>query len=120
VEKAPGFTPEGLINEIRRNARYTAADFKRIASEPPVDAGTVMRRLREGLDSAEAFVARMPTDKIGLLFPRGWEGRSTRSGAARCLRDARRTAARTLAAILRNRKCDAGALYGSEALTVLF
>ena len=68
VEKAPGFTPEGLINEIRRNARYTAADFQRVASEPPVDAAAVMRHLREALDSAEAFVARMPTDKIGLLF----------------------------------------------------
>jgi hypothetical protein len=68
VEKAPGFTPEGLINEIRRNARYTAADFLRIASTPPVDAGVVMRRLHEALIEAEAFVARMPTDKIGLLF----------------------------------------------------
>jgi len=68
VEKAPGFTPEGLINEIRRNARYTAADFQRIASKPPIDAGAVMRRLREALDTAEALVARMPTDKIGLLF----------------------------------------------------
>src|SRR5271168_3774529 len=68
VEKAPGFTPEGLINEIRRNARYTAADFQRVASEPPVDAGAIMRRLREALLDAEAFVALMPTDKIGLLF----------------------------------------------------
>ena len=68
VEKAPGFTPEGLINEIRRNARYTAADFQRVASEPPVDAGAVMRRLHEALLEAEAFVALMPTDKIGLLF----------------------------------------------------
>lgn len=70
VEKAPGFTPEGLINEIRRNARYTAADFQRIASEPPVDAGAVTQRLRAILDEAEAFVTRMPTDKLGLLFLR--------------------------------------------------
>jgi hypothetical protein len=68
VEKAVGFTPEGLINEIRRNAHYTAADFRRIASTPPVDAGGVMRRLRQALTEAEAFVVRMPTDKIGLLF----------------------------------------------------
>jgi hypothetical protein len=27
-----------------------------------------MRRLREALAEAVAFVARMPTDKIGLLF----------------------------------------------------
>ena len=71
VEKAPGFTPEGLINEIRRNARYSAADFERIASRPPIDASAVTRRLRGALDDAEAFAARMPTDKVGLLFLEG-------------------------------------------------
>jgi hypothetical protein len=68
VEKAPGFTPEGLINEIRRHARYTEADFRRIASDPPVDAAATMTRLRQVLEEADAFVARMPTDKTGLLF----------------------------------------------------
>jgi hypothetical protein len=68
VGRSLGFTPEGLINEVRRMARYTAADFERVASEPPVDAGLVMRRLRLALDDADAFVRRMPTDKIGLLF----------------------------------------------------
>ncbi|MGO8815056.1 MAG: hypothetical protein ACLQVG_10420 [Terriglobia bacterium] len=66
--KALGFTPEGIINEIRRNARYTEADFRRIASDPPVDPVATMTRLREVLSEAQAFVARMPTDKAGLLF----------------------------------------------------
>jgi hypothetical protein len=35
VGKALGFTPEGVINEIRRMARYTEADFRRVASDPP-------------------------------------------------------------------------------------
>ncbi len=39
VGRSLGFTPEGLINEVRRLARYTAADFERVASDPPVDAG---------------------------------------------------------------------------------
>ena len=68
VGKALGFTPEGIINEIRRNARYTDADFRRIASDPPIDPVATMTRLREVLSQAEAFVARMPTDKAGLLF----------------------------------------------------
>ena len=38
--KALGFTPEGIINEIRRLARYTDADFRRLAFRrglwPPV------------------------------------------------------------------------------------
>jgi hypothetical protein len=70
VGKALGFTPEGIINEIRRNARYTAADFRRIDSDPPIDPAATMTRLREVLDEAEAFVGRMPTDKAGLLFLR--------------------------------------------------
>ena len=50
--KALGFTPEGIINEIRRNARYTDADFRRIASDPPVDPVATMTRLREVLSEA--------------------------------------------------------------------
>lgn len=71
VGKAPGFTPEGIINEIRRTARYTVEDFRRIASHPPVDAADTMTRWREALAEAEAFVVRMPTDKAGLLFLMG-------------------------------------------------
>jgi Nucleotidyl transferase AbiEii toxin, Type IV TA system len=66
--KAIGFTPEGIINEIRRVARYTDADFGRVASDPPVDPATVMAQLRKALNEAEAFVAQMPTDKAGLVF----------------------------------------------------
>ncbi len=69
--KAVGFTPEGIVNEIRRTARYTAEDFRRIASDPPVDPAATMMRLREVLEEAEAFVTQMPTDKVGLLFLKG-------------------------------------------------
>ncbi len=68
VDKSPGFTPEGLINEVRRVARYTAADFRRVASDPPIDPAATMTRLRQVLEKAEAFVARMPTENAGLLF----------------------------------------------------
>jgi hypothetical protein len=67
-DKAPGFTPEGIINEIRRVARYTAADFRDVISDSPVDAAATMTRLREILAEADAFVRRMPTEKVGLLF----------------------------------------------------
>ncbi|MGA2136177.1 MAG: hypothetical protein ABSH50_28130 [Bryobacteraceae bacterium] len=68
VGKTLGFTPEGVINEIRRTARYTAADFRRVAGDPPIDPAATMTRLREILAEAEAFVTRIPTDKVGLLF----------------------------------------------------
>ncbi len=71
VGRTLGFTPEGVINEIRRNARYTEADFRRPASDPPVDPARTMNRLREILTEAESFVAAMPTEVCGSLFLQG-------------------------------------------------
>jgi hypothetical protein len=68
VEKSPGFTPEGLIAEIRRNANYPAADWRALQSSEPLDPKDITARLRAALDDAETFIARMPTDKLGLLF----------------------------------------------------
>lgn len=68
VGKSLGFTPEGLLNEMRRVANYVEADFRRIASEPPVDPAAAMRDFRRILGEAEQFVLRMPTEKAGLLF----------------------------------------------------
>ena len=42
-------------------------------SRVPLDPHDITKRLRGALDDAEAFVARMPTDKIGLLFLRAGE-----------------------------------------------
>lgn len=68
VEKSPGFTPEGLIAEIRRNMCYPAAEWRALASSEPVDARDVLARLRAALDDAEGFVVSMPTDKVRMLF----------------------------------------------------
>jgi hypothetical protein len=68
VEKAPGFTPEGLIAEIRRNSLYPAAAWQVLVTSEPLDPAVIMKKLRDALDAAEAFVMRMPTDKAGLLF----------------------------------------------------
>jgi hypothetical protein len=70
VEIAPGYTPEGLIAELRRKARYAAAELRQPAADPPIDPGDVMRRLRTALDEAEQFVASMPSDTAGLPFLR--------------------------------------------------
>ncbi len=69
VEKAPGYTPEGLIAEIRRNAvRYREEDLKAVPSNEVLDPKIFHSHLRAVLDEAEAFVSRMPTEKAGLLF----------------------------------------------------
>ena len=71
VEKAPGFTPEGLIAEIRRNANYPAAEWRALVTSEPLDPQAVISRLRTALERAETFVAQMPTDRLGLLFLQG-------------------------------------------------
>jgi hypothetical protein len=68
VEIAPGYTPEGLIAEIRRNARYPAGELRQLAADPPIDPDAVMRKLRVALDEAEQFAAAMPSEKANLLF----------------------------------------------------
>jgi hypothetical protein len=68
VEKAPGFTPEAMIAEIRRNAQHPAEEWRRLASATPIDSSATLSKLRAALDEAEAFAVAMPTDKLGLLF----------------------------------------------------
>jgi hypothetical protein len=68
VAKDPGYSPESLITEIRRNARYLADDYADLNMVEPVDAAAVSRRLRELLREADAFVRAMPVGKEGLLF----------------------------------------------------
>jgi hypothetical protein len=68
VGKDLGYSPESLIAEIRRNARYQADEYAALQMETPIDAGAVTRRLRAALDKADAFVRQMPAGKEGLLF----------------------------------------------------
>jgi len=81
VAKDPGYSPESLIREIRRNARYRADDYADLAMTDPVDAGDVARRLRAALDEAEAFVAAMPVGQEGLVFLK--DGKPTQPDPAR-------------------------------------
>ena len=68
VEKSPGFTPEGLIAEIRRNSRYPESDWRALVTITPIDPIEIVSRLKTALGAAEIFVGQMPTEKAGLLF----------------------------------------------------
>jgi hypothetical protein len=68
VGKDPGYSPESLIAEIRRNARYRADEYEALLLAEPIDAGAVARRLRAALDAAQEFACAMPAGKEGLLF----------------------------------------------------
>lgn len=66
--KDPGLSPEGIVAEIRRNARYRQDDYDRVLTETPVDAASVARALREALAEADEFCRAMPAGPEGLLF----------------------------------------------------
>jgi hypothetical protein len=70
VGKAPGFTPEGLIAEIRRSSSYSSDEWRALMTTKPLDPKAIVQRLRGTLDAADAFVVKMPTDQAGLLFLR--------------------------------------------------
>ncbi|KJU81962.1 hypothetical protein MBAV_005846 [Candidatus Magnetobacterium bavaricum] len=71
VTKDPGYSPESLITEIRRNARYRQDDYADLDLVEPVDASVVSQKLREALRAAETFIRTMPGGKEGLLFLKG-------------------------------------------------
>lgn len=73
VAKDPGYSPESLITEIRRNAHYRADDYADLDLVEPVDAADVSKRLRAVLEEADAFAHAMPVGKEGLLFLKNGE-----------------------------------------------
>lgn len=62
-----GFTPEGMIARIRRNVVRPREDWEHCGVRL-VDVAIVYSRLRSALDIAEAFVNKMPTDLVGMIF----------------------------------------------------
>lgn len=68
VVVAPGFTPESLLEEVRRNARYAQSEFAELDATAPIDGGVVLAKLRAALGEAERFVRQVPSDKVGRLF----------------------------------------------------
>ena len=65
---APGFTPEGLLNELQRNGRYIDDDFKELPADPPIKAADILPQFRVAVRGAQEFVVKMPTDAVGTLY----------------------------------------------------
>jgi hypothetical protein len=68
VAKDPGYSPESLIAEIGRNARYRADDFADLHTAEPIDAAQISKAFRAALEEAKAFVLAMPAGREGLIF----------------------------------------------------
>lgn len=68
VGKDPGWSPEHLIEEIRRNARYQDYDLENLDLSSPITAAELSQKLRAALKDAETFVERMPSEFAGVVF----------------------------------------------------
>ncbi len=68
VAKDPGYSPESLITEIRRNARYRQDDYADLDLTEPVDAALISQKFRRFLEEAETFIRAMPHGKEGLFY----------------------------------------------------
>jgi hypothetical protein len=68
VGRFPGSTPEEMLTEITRHSRFSAEEFRILATEQPIDPRDVHRRVRTMLENAEAFIAGLPSDAVGVVF----------------------------------------------------
>lgn len=68
VEKAPGFTPEGLLSEIRRQAHYRNEELWSAATTAPIDPKTFYSRLHKIPAEAEALSGVCPRKKPACSF----------------------------------------------------
>src|SRR6516164_274615 len=77
VEKAPGFTPEGQIAEIRRNLHYPAAEWRALQSSQPLNPkdGPLSRSPRRGRSLCGSNAHRQTRPALS----GGWSSRPTRS-----------------------------------------
>jgi hypothetical protein len=69
--KFVGTTPEEMLAEITRHSRFTAEEFRALATAQPVDVRGMHRRLRNMIEDAENFIAKLPSHAVGVIFMDG-------------------------------------------------
>lgn len=71
VGKFIGTTPEEMLAEITRHSRFTGEEFQVLATAQPVDVRGLHRRIRSMIEDAERFIAKLPSDAVGVIFMDG-------------------------------------------------
>ena len=71
VGKFIGTTPEEMLAEITRHSRFTGEEFQVLATEQPIDVRGIHRRIRSMIEDAESFIAKLPSDAVGMIFMDG-------------------------------------------------
>lgn len=68
VGKDPGFTPDSLLEQLRRRGRYRPEEIARLDLAEPFDLVEAKKMWLVALDEAESFVGARPLDEIGCLY----------------------------------------------------
>jgi hypothetical protein len=68
VGRFPGLSPEEMLSEITRHSRFTAEEFRVLATERPLEVSDVHRRIRNMIEDAERFTSEIPSDDVGVVF----------------------------------------------------
>lgn len=71
VGRFPGQSPEETLSDIIRHSRFTAEEFRVLATERPIDVPDLHRRIRNMIEHAERFISRIPSDAVGFVFLEG-------------------------------------------------
>jgi hypothetical protein len=68
VGRFPGQSPEEMLSDITRHGRFTAEEFRVLATERPLDVPTLHRAIHDMLADAARFVSRIPSNAVGFVF----------------------------------------------------
>jgi Nucleotidyl transferase AbiEii toxin, Type IV TA system len=71
VGRFPGQSPEEMLSDINRHSRFTAEEFRSLATDRPIDVPGLHRHIRAMIEGAERFIGRIPSDAVGFVFLEG-------------------------------------------------
>jgi hypothetical protein len=71
VGRFPGQSPEEMLADITRHSRFTAEEFRVLATERPIDVPGLHQRIGSMIEDAERFISRIPSDAVGFVFLAG-------------------------------------------------
>jgi hypothetical protein len=66
--KDPGFTPNSLLELLRRKGKYQLVDIKRLHLTQAIDLPAMKQNWLVALNSTESIIATLPSDEIGALY----------------------------------------------------
>jgi hypothetical protein len=66
--KDPGYTPEGLLSDLLRNAIYPQVEFDRVIGVAEIDARLISRTVKNLVAETSALIAEMPSEMEGLVL----------------------------------------------------